>query len=313
MQKDCSIYENCLQDMTVEINVEKNNITLLAVGCWGVYCHTGEHTKKEKKVFRGQGIVSNALIEYKKHNDTEDMFLVGDNIYEDEKGEYDMEKQLNKGFENCFRKSGISRFFLAVGNHDIENCDILSKQYKYKGWNFPSLYYNVLYKLQDYIVNIIILDTNMFEENPKKCNNTPFTQEQIDAQCTWAKTVSKQGYWNIVMGHIPYLANGHKESKHPVQRKKLKTLIDEIKPDLYICADEHNQQFIQIDKETPIVVIGSGGTALDKTLDKSILGTEYWKSIFGFISLEIKKEYLNVSFINTDIRKEFSKNILKNI
>lgn len=312
--ENCTTYENCLDVTTQEIIIQKDNMTILAVGCWGVYCQDGEYTKEKKgkkeTVNRGQESVSKALATYKrKHPDVDDMFLVGDNIYEDKKGQYDINRQLNEGFEKCFLKSGISRFFLALGNHDIKTCDILSRQKNYKKWNFPSLYYNVVYRLNDFTINIIVLDTNMFEEEPLRCDKILFTERQIDDQSKWAKSVSKMGHWNILMGHIPYLANGHKEKKHPVKRPSLERLVKEIDPDLYVCADEHNQQFI--DTKPPIAVVGSGGTALDNFFGNLIEGTTYNKSIFGFLSLDINEQALEISFINTENKLEYKNSIKK--
>ena len=170
--KDCSNYEECFDEMTKEFKVDGDTLDILAVGCWGVYCQDGEQTIKKKdkikKITRGQGSVSNALERYKQsHPNTMDMFLVGDNVYQDKNGEFKIERQIEDGFVKCFLKSGIERFFLAIGNHDIEDCKILSTQYNEKRWNFPSLYYNIVYNLNDFKVNVIVLDTNMFEDEPK--------------------------------------------------------------------------------------------------------------------------------------------------
>jgi len=305
---NCSIYENCLNEMTKEFKVDGDTLDILAVGCWGVYCQDGEQTIKKKdkikQIIRGQGSVSNALKRYKEsHPNTMDMFLVGDNVYQDENGEFDMGRQIEAGFVNCFLKSGIERFFLAIGNHDIEKCDILSTQYNEKRWNFPSLYYNIVYTLNDFKVNVIVLDTNMFEDEPKSCDKQPFRKDQIEAQKKWAIETKQRvnARWNIVMGHIPYLANGHKEKNHPVMRKELESLINDISPELYICADEHNQQFIR-GKKTSIIVAGSGGTELDRDIQRPLVeGTEYVNSTFGFVSCLISRDTVKITFINKTI------------
>jgi hypothetical protein len=321
----------------------KDDLHMIAVGCWGVYCDDGDYiiTKYKKgkvepsEIKRGQRRVARALIEYVSRNDVTDMYLAGDNVYQlgvsatdgqavaeflknkqklvadltgnevDPLQNFNIEVQISEGFEKCFAEAKVDRFFLAIGNHDIENCHILNTEYNYRGWNIPSLYYNVLYNMKDFKINVIVLDTNMFEDKPVTCLNEPFTEDQIDSQVAWALSVAEKGDWNIVIGHIPYLANGHKKDKPLVLRKRLSELIGSMSPQLYICADEHNQQFIQTDK-TAIVIAGSGGTALDKILDHSIQGTLYQRSDFSFVSYRIGKNELVISFISPENKVTFS-------
>jgi hypothetical protein len=334
---DCSRYENSIRIQQAVIDMTKQNILhIIAVGCWGVYCQDGEYLiakyKKGKidtsKVQRGQKKISEALIQYTKEHQVSDMYLAGDNVYQvgvktsdpdlvdeflrnkqmllgkiidaelDPLENFDMDLQISQGFENCFRKARVDRFFLAIGNHDIETCGVLNKQYNYEGWNIPSLYYNVIYKMNNFTINIIVLDTNMFEDDPLTCSKIPFTRAQIDNQISWALEASRKGDWNIVIGHIPYLANGHKANKHPVTRRELSVLISQMNPQLYICADEHNQQFIQT-KHTAIVIAGTGGTQLDPVISDNVVpGTLYQNSDYAFVAYDIDQYELKLSFIS---------------
>ena len=101
------------------------------------------------------------------------------------------------------------------------------------------------------------------------------------------------------------MANGHKKDKHPIIRERLRELITKMSPQLYICADEHNQQFI-LDGKTAIVIAGSGGTSLDPVLDNWIKGTLFQKSDYGFVSYLIDKNTLKISFISTENEVVFS-------
>jgi hypothetical protein len=341
---DCTIYENCIKTQKIQIDLlNQSSFNFIAVGCWGVYCDDGEYViakyKKGKietsNVKRGQGQVAKALINYTREHIITDMFLAGDNIYQlgiragseedtrefverkvelvkrltgvsvDPLENFNIDLQLSRGFLKCFKQAEIDRFFVAIGNHDIENCNVLNKQYNFDGWNMPSLYYNVLYFLEGFKVNIIVLDTNMFEDNPKECSQKPFTKDQIEKQLSWAESVSRKGDWNIVIGHVPYLANGHKKDKHPVVRPILSDLISRMTPQLYICADEHNQQFIK--DKTCIVVAGSGGTALDDIIvEPTLPGTMYQNSNFGFVVYNVKRDTLQVSFMSVKNEVLFS-------
>ena len=336
---DCSVYEDCLKEnRTININIDSDQFRVATVGCWGVYCNEGTYIKvKEKKgkreikeIKRGQGLVSRLLKHSHEHfvqcsefqkTPIYDMFLAGDNVYDllkriDEKEDvqtgYDMSKQLQDGFEQCFAQSGIQRFFIGIGNHDIKDCDILNTQFNYDNplWNFPALYYNVVYNLHSYKINFIVMDTNMFDyenesEPAKDCQGKDFTVKQKDAQKAWiSQQISEvQAKYNVIVGHIPYYANGHKAEKHPVYKSELADFIRKMNPDLYICADEHNQQIIK-DPEcnTTIVVCGSGGTELDPFAKdtKAIDGTLRAKSDFGFVLLHFTPNLYSIDFVDNE-------------
>ena len=337
--RDCSTYENCLtENRTVEINIESDYFQVAAVGCWGVYCNDGIYIKDKKgertEVKRGQGLVSKLLkyvheysVEIPEFPETPlyDMFLAGDNVYDllkkldaDEKEEvktgYDMERQLRDGFENCFARSGIQRFFIGIGNHDIEDCTVLNKQFNYDNplWNFPALYYNVFYSLKSYKINFIVMDTNMFDDEAKDCSGVDFTIEQKETQKNWIREqIANVGAkYNVIVGHIPYHANGHKKKKHPVYRQELAEFIRNVNPDLYICADEHNQQVIKDlhpKSKTMIIVCGSGGTDLDPFVKREdgkgydfVNGTIRAKSAFGFVVLHFNPNIFSTKFIDNE-------------
>ena len=79
--------------------------------------------------------------------------------------------------------------------------------------------------------------------------------------------------YNIVIGHVPAVANGHKFKTQVVITSELKALLTEVNPQLYICSDEHNQQFLYEDSSnTGFAVLGSGGTILDENVFLNGLG-----------------------------------------
>lgn len=334
---DCSTYENCLIEHKTIIpeDIESDMLHLAFVGCWGVYCNNGKYRYIKKKkgqeeiveVIRGQKTVARAIREYNKLHPVpiSDMFLAGDNVYQEGVNEenknipigvYNMKNQLRKGYKNCFAKTGVERFFVGIGNHDIEDCNILNTQKNYNGprWNFPSLYYNVLYNVKTengpFKVNVIVMDTNMFDvddkelspDEPQRCDKTPYSVGQLFSQKKWVRETIKQerADWTIIVGHIPYLANGHKKKNHPVYRIELANFIREVAPDLYICADEHNQQIIK-DGKTTIIVCGSGGTSLDPIESPLIQDTVFAKSDFGFLALELTNRNLVVHFVSKEV------------
>jgi hypothetical protein len=58
--------------------------------------------------------------------------------------------------------------FLTIGNHDVQNCHDLNTQLNYyrkdPRYQMLGMYYNVIYKLEGFSVNFILIDTNMYTE-----------------------------------------------------------------------------------------------------------------------------------------------------
>jgi hypothetical protein len=195
--------------------------------------------------------------------------------------------------------------------------------YKHENKNvIPSSYYNVLYKDKkgNDILNVFVLDTNLFESSPKDCAEQKYPQEVIDQQIEWFyRTLNKSNSkYNIVIGHIPYKAIGHKSKDFYIYNKNLQPIFDIIKEankerkkvQAYFCADEHDQQVLyDRTNNLHLIIIGSGGTALDQIfgfnesdpdnkenhikimnkLKEENLDFEMANSNFGFANLKISK------------------------
>lgn len=351
---------------------ESNNLNFLAVGCWGVFCEEGERTivkakkgkpKKVETVIRGQQTVKDIIYKIvEQEKDVEDLFLAGDNIYvnsiDDEpeyKDEYkkeqfiqnynkepDIEKQLTKGFFECFMNPRIKNYFVIAGNHDVKNCKILEQEIEYGSWTFPSLFYSVLYNLKNYDVHVMFIDTNIIEYimNQKEetlCNFgnvEKLYQSQIDCIEKNVKTL-RDKVWKIMVGHIPYRAVGHKTDKCIVDNSKfMKQLFEAYQPHIYICADEHNQQFLteniqckDVNINVGFVVAGSGGTQLDDTKvcneDNNLyieqedlkIHVPYSYTGFGIPLFKVSENEISIDYYikeNDNIRSNFNVKMLKN-
>jgi hypothetical protein len=330
---DCNLYssESCKKG---EKEVFDSFTEIIVLACWGVYCQGGDYIYQKMKggkmkgdpesVKRGQKNVFDAIRKYAKTNSVSDLFFAGDNIYQnafpadevgldvgayidfhkDELG-FQIDRQL-ESFEKCYADIPIKRTFVGFGNHDIETCEIFNKQLNFEGWGKLGTYYNVYY--QDQKCNVIMIDTNLYEDDAKQCNGRDYEERDIILQTEFivnqCKRSKERGDWVIVMGHIPYVANGHKEKRPIVHNVKLGTVFHRLRaegclPHLYICGDEHNQQFIT-SMGLPLAVIGSGGTELDPLFitNNDEFTTYYSNSNWGFLTLKIVGERLIVSFMS---------------
>jgi hypothetical protein len=163
----------------------------------------------------------------------------------------------------------------------------------------------------------------MYENGAKQCSGKDYTPDMIKEQNEWVIDTLRDNNcrWNIIVGHIPYKANPHKDlgdSVNIIKNKKLDELFHRIsvtpglpKVQVYMCADEHNQQFLYDDKQKlGLVVAGSGGTVLDMNIidgnymkdnDEKVY-TLYRGSYFGFTKFSFTPDELIVDYIVTDTK-----------
>lgn len=260
-----------------------------------------------KRVADCMSILSNLI-------DIDAVILAGDNVYGKSVDDsdinrpdinsfidtlHDVDMQLDIGFRKCMRNVKTDTFMIGVGNHDVKTCDVINKQLSHNGidrWKMPGLSYNQVYELNDGTrINYIFMDTNLYDidENTGIAMLCPSVEYPIDArekQVEWmAEVIIKNNCkWNIVIGHIPVVKIPHKKG-HPIEIESFSDDLHRVselilphgnKLDLYLCADEHNQQYISCYKTDlnlpPIAVIGSGGNHLDK-----LKGIEEFKKLYG--------------------------------
>lgn len=337
MTINCTEYNDCPKYQTRVNNQDDGILKCIFLGCWGVYCKDGLHTSikfkaiddnevdmKTSVVEYGQYRVSEAMKQYSQSIDggIDAVILAGDNIYADNPDEeqikqvktkkdikklkndlFDIERQLYEGFKKCFfDKINTKDFLMGIGNHDIENCNVLNKQINYNNWIMPGLSYNYIYNKNNMIVNFIFIDTNIYDKNYCQGVYPIYAREN---QREWLGGVLQENVnnWNIVIGHIPFLCNSHKNTSVRFEKElyedisSLKHLID-----VYMCADEHNQQYITLPDMPPQIISGSGGSILDNiSLSQDInTYTQLSRTNFGFVALNIDPDFINVDFHNVD-------------
>lgn len=326
---------------------------------------------KQSKEIYGQETVINGIKNLSEENNIDALFLAGDNVYSyntpkkelvdliksvlsndtdvggnlptkrgykknKDYSPQQIDKQLSEGFTKLV--SGINsktNIFLGIGNHDIQTCDDLNNQLNYKKkdprYGLHGTYYNVVYTMDSYKVNFIIIDTNMFSED-FHCNGETYTPEQRKAQIEWVIRALEAGQckYNIIIGHCPYIAHPHKDETVKIDDRtytgiynhqlrelfeaiKMKTRETEAFPkvQVYMCADEHNQQFLYNDEyEMCLVVAGSGGTALDRTINEKFdipKTRSIWKSaVFGFVGFEFNNSNISITYYNSSLNDKHS-------
>tara|TARA_B110000483_G_scaffold18841_1_gene20683 strand:+ start:6032 stop:7249 length:1218 start_codon:yes stop_codon:yes gene_type:complete len=211
--------------------IGRDELNFVTFGCWGVYCLDGEVRLKKKTQTYGGLRVSQGLQRFSHDKHLDFVTLTGDNIYsrpleQAETGytnrpQYDIERQMQDGFTKCFEDVRVDAFYIGVGNHDIEDCDILNAQLRYHDprWRMPGTYYSVLHELQSYRVRMIFMDTNLYSDKSPFCKHNGPDAIQIakKVQLDWLH--SQMGIANInneviiLSGHVPIQCNNHKFKK----------------------------------------------------------------------------------------------------
>jgi len=253
-----------------------------------------------------------------------------------------IKEQIKKGF-NLFIHPDIENYYVIAGNHDVEDCDILKEEMGNTSWKFPNIFYSMFYKLKSYNVNVMFIDTNIFEYMEKGKREEDMCKfgsvsSLLEAQenCVNTRKNLPQNTWRIMVGHIPYKALGHKHKKCIVDHSTyMEPLFKAYGPHVYISADEHNQQFLTEiinDKPTALVVAGSGGTALDDVkicnpngVDTITMGNKqifvpYSSMDFGITLFKVTADSITIDYYtnkideqkNDNIEKKFNVKVLKN-
>ena len=339
---DCHDYKICPREkkFTQIKTIDPNVLKIGFVGCWGTYCQTGEQetfkvkVKKgnvEEKVTRdiyGSKDTVELMENFYRDKKADAIILAGDNVYskrpidknmkkylecKDEKClknlTYDIERQLDEGFEKCMAKVNTSRFLIGVGNHDMETCDILNYQLNYRNrkWFMPGISYQYVYQMNGFKVNFVFINTNLYDNEHCSEMTQKDINSELDQQFEWMKHVLKERQhdsekvWNVVVGHAPFLWNLHKagQTLRTTFAEHMKSLKGDI--DLYCCADEHNQQYLKIKDYPTEIISGSGGAVLDDILSGDLKEyTVVGKKTFGFVDLEFTNLQIFVTFINKD-------------
>jgi hypothetical protein len=184
--------------------------------------------------------------------------------------------------------------------------------------------------MRKFYINMIFIDTNIYKKkwcraNPKEKEPPAYPKEAQVSQADWLKKQLKIGNqinaWNIVIGHDPFYTRSHKSDKIIRSDKEFLELIKDNADSihLYMCADEHNQQYVRdlivtdsgiffnehyddggnVIKLPPQIIAGSGGTKLDKSIsdDKQLLSaTKFYQAAFGFVSILIDEYHIQFQF-----------------
>ena len=223
------------------------------VGCWN-------------KDSAGQAAVSDAMRASLPRPQA--LFIGGDNVYPEKDSTGKKVYSLNR-LERGFRQMQSLNvpMYVALGNHNIVNSDILARELSLP-WTIPNNYYCIRFRRDK--LQIIILDTNLYADDT-------YT-EQARKQDNWLSSVlSTQFYESIIIQHEPLVGYKKKKESTYVMLPNAHRLISILstapkKPIAILSADIHNYQDIVFEpshvSQINQIIVGTGGATLDALPDK---------------------------------------------
>ncbi|VBB17781.1 hypothetical protein YASMINEVIRUS_244 [Yasminevirus sp. GU-2018] len=287
-----------LTSITGEKPSELKNGVFFFVGCWN---RLDETINNDCTTI----VVNEIANSHQLYGENYDFGVVlGDNIYPDELSYTSAVKMkaLKKEFNPEKMARGIKRFdsldkplHIVLGNHDIENCDMLTQQTKsYNTWQFRGNLYDTLYEVDKQIVRLIAIDTNVIVDfNPSNESEqlSAGYKELTDKGCDVNFNIDPQKYYGafkqmllpqnnigvsliIVAGHQPLFTAKEKEGK---TKTSVMAFVDDFMESVhelqksgvdivYICADLHAFMDSRVELGgTSIrqIVAGTGGASPD--------------------------------------------------
>lgn len=226
---------------------------------------------------RNQYAVAEAMYRHSSQKPFPIVILAGDNIYTN--GEMDKIKDVFEHPYGKLLKQG-TQFYACLGNHDIrtENGD---PQLRYPGFRMKGRHYT----FREKSVQFFVLETN--------------PSADWKGQLAWLdkELLRSDAPWKIVFGHHPIYSSG-RYGTDPGLVSLLTPMFKKHGVQLYINGHEHSYERTRPIDGTTYLITGIGGAHL-RPVGRS-QWTGYSTSRFGFSSLEVYPDRLEISGIGTN-------------
>lgn len=269
----------------ITITYDVPHISFNLFGCWNSMNNntlgtSGKSKNPSFKNAKSLPILSDMINKFKNSLNPTFTVVLGDNFYDE--NDPNVKRNVDTGF-NLLANSEIP-YFILFGNHDVKTYEALFYELKkcyddmtindfitFGQWIIPGANYLLKINSQNMICYFLMIDTNVFMENfysglPN--NRTKLKRailSWIDKTLSSINKISINKTNNIIFatGHHPFYASGHK-SKRPLisndELNDLYNLLIKYNVKFYLCADEHNFQYIY-DASHDIHHILSGGAS----------------------------------------------------
>lgn len=254
-----------------------------------------ENIKKETYIFIGdtgsgnqdQFKVSTSIEKYCETENCKSVFIAGDVIYNNGVSNVDDPQFISK-FEEPYKNIDLP-FNIAFGNHDYHGCTSCYLEYSKKSlkWRMPDYYY----KINSDGVDFFVIDTQNLNETQTNWLNNELVQSTAK--------------FKIVVGHKPIITYGKTHANDNWSDAVLLKNIICNNADLYISGHSHLLEHNSIDNcEVQQIVSGGGGIEKYSVVENS--KNIFYLADFGFVSLIIGKNNIDIEFIDSNATKVYT-------
>lgn len=225
---------------------------------------------------------------------------LGDNIYPDgvhSENDTQFIEKFEKPYENI---PPHIKFYNVLGNHDYHIKASPRSQIKYSKinsqWVLPHNFYCFRKKINKIPVEFFAIDTNLTKMKNRK------TQEQWLINSLY----ESKARWRIVYGHHPWKSFGSHGNCDDILDDLYEKINRTNKVDLIISGHDHEQQHIYIPNKPNMIISGVGGKLHTGPPIMLYNELKYRSTNLGCCVIDFTKNFLKISFYNTEKKKEYT-------
>ncbi len=283
--------------------VKPDGLHFLAIGDFG----TGSTDQKAVAAALQAFVVKHQL-------KPEALLLLGDNFYGPVKEGFSVDsKRWKTDIEEMYPASVFpGPMYPVLGNHDYhdnEGGEVVQLAYAKKSgvrWALPSKWYRVDLGVEQALVTVIGLDSNLpavSGTGKNKLTGKPrasLTAEEAAAQLDWLKAelAKPRAPFTLVIGHHPLYSNGDHGDTKPLL-KEWEPLFEQHQVHAYLCGHDHDLQHLEMEGRFTSHVLSGGGGARTRQLETPERTMPYGKDVHGFTHITVQPEGL--TFAHHDV------------
>ncbi|MEI7523403.1 MAG: metallophosphoesterase [Mariniphaga sp.] len=209
-------------------------------------------------------------------------------------------------FENIYTASSLMNipWYVVSGNHEYHGSvqAVLDYSKLSTRWKAPARYFSLersIGKTGDKCLFVFIDTAPLIDKYRADSSYSDAGKQDFGKQLKWIDStlVSSNDRWKIVIGHHPVYADTDKAvSERTDMQKRLGTLLEDRKADLYICGHIHNFQHLKPEGKTVNYVVNSSASQSRKVNKTD--GTLFCNPNPGFTLCSVTNVNLTFSFID---------------
>jgi len=209
-------------------------------------------------------------------------------------------------FENIYTATSLinTPWYVVSGNHEYHGSvqAILDYSKLSDRWKAPARYYSIEKSIGENgnkCLFVFIDTAPLIDKYRSGSEYSDAGKQNIEKQLKWIDStlVSSKDRWKIVIGHHPVYADTDKaETERTDMQKRLGTILENRKADVYICGHIHNFQHLKPEGKTVNYIVNSSASQSRKVNKTD--GTLFCNPNPGFTVCSVTQESFTFSFID---------------